>query len=226
MKLKKRMGFIKEKSVEVKNVILKAKKAAEMTDNEIRECIIESRDWEKSVKEIVSRKEKAEEDSVGLDIEAKEITDLKEEVQNAVDILATKIENLKKEDKTRGLFTAVSKNLSRENVIFPEAFAGGLGENVFKFKDKFMQAIHDSQVREKDQVEVLRKHLTGEAKKLVGGHHKSLDSAMDALEEYFGDTAKIWEKCKEMSRRNLEETLVNPGAPTGIKEECWLLQQQ
>ena len=100
MKLKKRMGFIKEKSVEVKNVILKAKKAAEMTDNEIRECIIESRDWEKSVKEIVSRKEKAEEDSVGLDIEAKEITDLKEEVQNAVDILATKIGNLKKEDKT------------------------------------------------------------------------------------------------------------------------------
>merc|ERR1712013_50863 len=68
LKVKKRIGFIKEKSVEVKNKILKVKKAAEMTDNEVRESIIESRDWEKSVKEIVSNKEKAEEDSVGLDI--------------------------------------------------------------------------------------------------------------------------------------------------------------
>ena len=103
-----------------------------MTDNKIRECIIESGGWEISVKEIVSSKEKAEEDSVGLNIDAKDITDFKEKFQNALDILATKIENLKKEDKTRGLFTAVSKNLSRENVIFPEAFAGGLGKNVFK----------------------------------------------------------------------------------------------
>ena len=128
-----------------------------------------------------------------------------------MDILTAKIENLKKEDKSRGLFTAVSKNLSRENVIFPEAFTGGLGENVFKFKDKFMQAIHDSQVREKDQVEVLRKHLTGEAKKLVGDHHKTLESAMEALEDYFGNTSKIWKKCKENVKKKL-------GGNFG---ECW-----
>ena len=43
-KLRKRMGFVKEKSVEIKNTILKAKKAAEMTDNEVRECIMDSKD--------------------------------------------------------------------------------------------------------------------------------------------------------------------------------------
>ena len=85
---------------------------------------------------------------------------------------------------SRGLNSFV-KNLSRENVVFPEAFAGEPGENVFKFKSKFIQAIHDSQVRDKDHVEVLRKHLTGEAKKLIGEHHKSLESAMEALENYF-----------------------------------------
>ena len=95
--------------------------------------------------------------------------------------------------------------------MFPEAFAGGLGENVFKFKDKFMQAIHDSQVREKDQVEVLRKHLTGEAKKLVGDHHKTLNSAMEALMDYFGNTSNIWEKCKENMKKKL-------GGNFG---ECW-----
>ena len=211
LKMKKRIGFIKEKSVDVKKKILMVKDAAEMTDNEVREWIIESRDWEKYVKEIVSNKEKAEEDSVGLDIEEKEINDLKEVVQHAVDALATKISSLKNEDKTRGLFTAVSKNLSRENVVFPEAFAGSLGENVFKFKDRFMQAIHDSQVREKDQVEVLRKHLTGEARKLVGEHHKTLDSAMDALLEYFGNTSRIWKKCKENVKKKLG----------GNFAECW-----
>ena len=211
LKMLKRIGFIKEKSVAIKNKILKVKKAAEMTDNEVREHIIESKEWEKSVKELVSSREKAEEDLVGLDVEANEITDLKENVQNAVDILASKIGSLKMEDKTRGLFTAVSKNLSRENVVFPEAFAGGLGENVFKFKDKFMQAIHDSQVREKDQVEVLRKHLTGEAKKLVGDHHKTLSSAMEALMDYFGNTSNIWEKCKVNIKKKLG----------GNFSECW-----
>ena len=45
--------------------------------------------------------------------------------------------------------------------MFPEKFSGEIGENVFRFKVKFLQALLDSQVREKDKVEVLRKHLTG-----------------------------------------------------------------
>ena len=211
LKIQKRIGFIKEKSVEVKNNVLKVKKTKDMTDNEVREFISESKEWDKAVKEIVKSKEIVEEDSVGLDLDPKEISDLKGVVQNAVDALSNKIENLKLEDKSRGLFSAVSKNLSRMNTVFPDAFAGELGENVYKFKDKFMQAIHDSQVRDKDQVEVLRKHLTGEAKKLVGDHHKDLDSALKALVDHFGDPTKIWKSCKEDAKKKLG----------GNFAECW-----
>ena len=146
-----------------------------------------------------------------MNLDPKEISDLKEVVHKAVEALSIKIEELKIEDKSRGLFSAVSKNLSRMNTVFPDAFAGKLGENVFKFKDKFMQAIHDSQVRDKDQVEVLRKHLTGEAKKLVGDHHKDLDSALKALVDHFGDPTKIWRSCKEDAKKKLG----------GNFAECW-----
>ena len=101
------------------------------------------------------------------------------------------------EDNNRGLFTGINKNLSRENVVFPEKFAGEPGDNVYKFKDKFLQALHDSQVREKDKVEVLRKHLTGQAKTLIGAHYTDIEKAMQSLIQYFGNKNKIWSKCKD-----------------------------
>ena len=107
------------------------------------------------------------------------------------------------EDKSRGLYSLTNKNLARENVAFPEAFTGELGENVFRFKEKFLQAIQDSQVRDKDKVDVLRKHLTGEAKKLIGSHHTSLDDALEVLLGYFGKPLKIWEKTMAKFRRRM-----------------------
>ena len=83
-------------------------------------------------------KEDIEAESVGLNIEAKEILDMKDTVQASLDALGTMIDNLKLEDNTRGLFTAINKNIARENVVFPENFSGEFGENVFKFKEKFM----------------------------------------------------------------------------------------
>ena len=124
-----------------------------MTDNEVREKFIESKNWEKTAAEMWKSKEDIEAESVGLNIEAKEILDMKETVQASLDALGTMIDNLKLEDNTRGLFTAINKNIARENVVFPENFSGEFGENVFKFKEKFMQALLDSQVREKDKVE-------------------------------------------------------------------------
>ena len=40
-------------------------------------------------------KEKVEEESVGLDVDEKDVADMKETVQAAADILAAKVENLK-----------------------------------------------------------------------------------------------------------------------------------
>ena len=122
---------------------------------------------------------------MGINVDEKDLSEMEETDQAAVDILEAKVHNLKIEDRNRGLYSFVNKNLSREYVVFPEAIAGEPGENVYKFINKFIQAIHDSQVKEKDHVKVLTKHLAGEAKKTIGEHHKSLESAMEALEDYF-----------------------------------------
>ena len=109
----------------------------------------------------------------------------------------SKIENLESEDEKRGLFTAINKNISRENVSFPENFSGEFGENVFRFKEKFLQALLDSQVREKDKVDTLRKHLSGQAKTLIGDHYSDIDKAMSSLIDYFGNSDSIWSRSKE-----------------------------
>ena len=43
---------------------------------------------------------------------------------------------------------------------------------------------------------MLRRYLTNDAHQLVGGYHKTLDSALDALQEYFGNPRAIWAKAK------------------------------
>ena len=58
LKVKKRIGFIKEKSVSIKNEILEVKEAKDMTDNEVRERIHESKEWEKQLKKLLARKKR------------------------------------------------------------------------------------------------------------------------------------------------------------------------
>ena len=165
-----------------------------MTDNEIREKFVETKEWEKVCAQMIKSNEEIQEECIGLDIKKEEIDNLKSNVKVSVDALQKAIEDLKLEDKARGLFSAVNKSLSRENVVFPEKFSGEPGDNVFRFKEKFMQALLDSQVREKDKVEVLRKNLTGQAKILIGAHYTDIDKAMQSLIDYFGDEQRIWDK--------------------------------
>ena len=168
-----------------------------MTDNEVRKKYIEAKDWEKACKEMIKSKEEIQEECIGLDFNAELLENMKKTVSDSVDALQTQIEDLKLQDKNRGLFSAVNKNLSRENVVFPEKFSEDPGDNVFKFKEKFLQALLDSQVREKDKVEVLRKNLVGQAKTLIGAHYTDIDKAMKSLIDYFGDEQRIWDKSKE-----------------------------
>ena len=195
-KLQKRMEFLTEKAKA--NVLKVANlKPNVMTDNEVREKYNEVKDWEKACKEMIKSKEEIQEDCIGLDVEDKLIDDMQKIVSDSVDALQTQIEDLKLEDKNRGLYSAVSKHLPRESVVFPDKFSGDPGENVFKFKEKFLQALLDSQVREKDKVEVLRKNLVGHAKTLIGAHYTDIDKALKSLLDYFGDEQRIWDKSKE-----------------------------
>ena len=68
---------------------------------------------------------------------------------------------------------------------------------MFKFKEKFLQALTDSQIREKDKVETLRKHLSGNAKNIIGAHYTDINKAMQSLIDYYGNPDRIWSKSKE-----------------------------
>ena len=62
-------------------------------------------------------KEKAEEDDVGLDVDLNEIVSRQHKVQSAVESLSVQIENLRLEDKKRGLFSALNKNISKDKIM-------------------------------------------------------------------------------------------------------------
>ena len=123
-KLRDKIGFLKEQANDSKNLILKIKKGSDMSDNEIRANFIESKGWEKTAAELIKSRNDIKIESVGLNIEAKEIFDIKEVVQASLDVIKNKIDDLRLEDERRGLFTAINKNISRENVAFPENFTG------------------------------------------------------------------------------------------------------
>ena len=159
-KLKKRIARLIEKADEGTAMALDINVSSKSTDNEVREYMHKSKKLEIHKEEILKCRDKIDEDSVGLDIDPEDIESMKTSVKSAVDSLTNVLKNLELEDKSRGLYSLTNKNLARENVAFPEAFTGELGENVYQFKDKFLQAIQDSQVRDKDKVDVLRKHLT------------------------------------------------------------------
>ena len=86
--------------------------------------------------------------------------------------------------------------------MYPPPFSGDKGEDVYKFKDKFVEAITANQVREKDKVEVLRKHLRGVAKNNLGDHYESFDTAIGALVETYGQAEVTWDAKIEKFLKN------------------------
>ena len=208
-KLQKRIDRVKEKAEDGKKKATDLAVNSSTTDNEIREFLHKSKKLESLMEELVKNKDDIDEESIGLDIRTGELEDMKTTVKSSVDAISEAIKNLEIEDKSRGLYSITNKSLARENVVFPEAFTGELGENVFKFKTKFLQAIQDSQVRDKDKVEILRKHLTGEAKKLIGSHYAVIEDALEALTSYYGDSLKIWNKTKDKYKKRMSGDFIH-----------------
>ena len=68
---------------------------------------------------------------------------------------------------------------------------------MFKFRDEIKAAIRDSQVKKADQVKTLLKYLRGDAKLRVGEHQPDLDTALNTLVGFYGNTNLIWLKCKQ-----------------------------
>ena len=89
------------------------------------------------------------------------------------------------------------ENKNRDTVVYPDPFKGLFGENVFKFRDDIKAAIRDSQVKKADQVKTLLKYLRGDARLRVGDHQPDLDTALETLVGFYGNSNLIWLKCKQ-----------------------------
>ena len=210
--------FIEDKVKVLIQKIRSFKAPVEMTNDEVRYAIKESKTWEKKYDEIVAEQQKYYEECVPFDDLENEKEQVKENIEALKDALSDKVSLLGVEDNDRGL-SCRAENKSKDTVVYPAAFKGELGENVFKFVEEIKGAITDAQVKKSDQVKTLLKYLGGEAKKRCGDHYTDLESALEALKEFYGNAALIWLKTRnefENAFSNLQKEWGEYGDPARV----------
>ena len=163
----------------------------DLTDLQIREYLQSSKIWETKLEDIHSSKVKAEKEIIGLDFDEDAKKKFLTTVQNCKEAVVSKIKDLKEEDAERGLYS-LSKTV-KDVAVYPAPFSGKHGEDVYKFTDKFKEAITANQIREKDKIEILKKHLKGSALGSIGDHFVSFDLAVKNLIDRYGYPQTTWE---------------------------------
>ena len=211
-------SFIEDKVKSLKQKVTAFKAPVDMTNDEIRYAMKESKIWERKFDEIIVEQQKYYEECVPFD----DLEEAKEHVKSIIEVLqdtiSDKVSLLGVEDEDRGL-SCRAENRSKDTVVFPLPFKGELGENVYKFIDDIKNAIIDSQIKKSDQVRTLIKYLGGEAKKRCGDHYSDLDQALDALKEFYGNAALIWLKTRnefESAFGNLQKEWGEYGDPVRV----------
>ena len=154
--------------------------------------MLDTKRWEDKLDNIMTLKDKIDEDLVSLEVEENDVTTLDKAIDDLDSAVKNKINELERVDKSRCLYS-LSKAV-KETAVYPDSFSGNPGENVFDFVKKMKEAIIANQIQEKYQVETLRKHVKGKAKQHVGSEFENLDQALDSLVKHFASTNQIWEK--------------------------------
>ena len=172
------------------DTIYEIKKAQELSDQDVRQHLIDSKRWETKVEDISSSKVKVDKDTVGLEIDTDTVTKLNSVVEKVRTAVKEKIADLKKADQERCLYSLTKP--VKDVAVYPPPFGGNDNEDVYKFKEKMLEAITTNQIREKDKVEVLRKYLKSGARTMVGDHCESIDKAFEALLNHYGLARKTW----------------------------------
>ena len=94
-------------------------------------------------------------------------------VDNLCHTINSKVDSLYVEDEKQDLYLRL-ENKVKDTVVYPHAFHGILGDNVYKFVKEFKEAVVESQVKKLDNVKTLQKYLGGEAKERCGDHYADL----------------------------------------------------
>ena len=156
----------------------------DLTDQEVRENLLNSKDWEKEVGELTKNRKAIELESVGISVNQDIKEKFENELKDTIDKVCTLVASLKVMDKEKGLHTLAPSKV-KENIVYPKVFSGKSGENVFKFVKDFQDAIAADQVREVDKVKKLMLLLKDDAKRAVGEHYKDVQEALDELKRSF-----------------------------------------
>ena len=189
------MEDVSTKASSLIEILSKIDNVSELTDLKVSEALTESKKWENKIEVITASKVKIDKDCIGLDLDQKSKDNLADLVKKAKTAVDTKVTELKDVDSTRALFS-LSKSV-KEMAPYPKAFEGKKGEDVYKFKQKFMEALAVNQVSEKQKIEVLKKHLRGIAFENTGDHYATFDLAIKALVDKFGKPELTWGKMVE-----------------------------
>ena len=97
-------------------------------------------------------------------------------------------EGLEREDDVRGLFTNFS--VAGEKLDYPK-YGGTEGEDYEKFSERLEKAFKHNKVAKVDQLDKLRKCLSGKALALVPESTEGIEKALATLKAAFGDPEKI-----------------------------------
>ena len=196
LKLEVRMKNHLKKTKDLNETIQAVGACDNMSEQEIRKNLLESKEWEKKVDSLVTVKEAIDEEIVGLVVDENLKTNVQAKFDELLDTVEKKVKELTVLDAALGLHTLVPSKV-KDKVVYPEPFKGEPGEDVYKFVRDFKEAILADQVRTSDEVKTLVKHLKGEAKKTVGEHHSKLTDALDDLTTSFGNPQWIWQTLRD-----------------------------
>ena len=128
IKIELRMKNVTKKSRDLTHKIrdILDKDCQDMTDQEVRESLLNSKDWEKQIDDLTTSKEAIELDSVGVNINEDIKNTFEADLHDAIDKVCTLIENLKFIDKEKALHTLAPSKV-KENIVYPKPFSGKSG---------------------------------------------------------------------------------------------------
>ena len=142
-----------------------------------------------------------------------------EKIKNKFETTKKEIEKM---DTERGLYS--NHKPMGEKLEYPK-FSGAAGEDYIKFYDKMVKALRHNKVAKADQVERLRKTLSGFALGLVPESTESIDKAFATLKAAFGDPRKVLDERMKKLRHvgDLPSEKLNNSKNGFRKQEEWYL---
>ena len=164
-----------------------------LSDVEVKQAFSRVTEWKKEISKIKESKTQFDVDVVGVGLEQTKIDDLKSNFEELVKSFLQIQIDVEKADKERSLY--LSHKPVKELSVYPAPFGGKANENVYKFKQKMIEAMEANQIAEKDKIEVLRKHLKGFPKDSISDdvNVKNVTEAFEILIKAFGNPSATWE---------------------------------